>query len=47
MYFHFGVDETVLFEGWKISTVGGNKKKANFLNNELFIFISENYASTF
>lgn len=23
MYFHFGVDETVLFSGWKISTVGG------------------------
>lgn len=23
MYFHFGVDETVLFEAWKITTVGG------------------------
>ncbi|XP_064457281.1 high affinity copper uptake protein 1-like [Ornithodoros turicata] len=23
MYFHFGVNETVLFQGWTISTVGG------------------------
>ena len=23
MYFHFGCDETVLFEWWKISDVGG------------------------
>ncbi|XP_057326985.1 high affinity copper uptake protein 1 isoform X2 [Microplitis mediator] len=23
MYFHFGYDETILFESWKISTLGG------------------------
>ncbi|XP_008555745.1 high affinity copper uptake protein 1 isoform X2 [Microplitis demolitor] len=23
MYFHFGYDETILFESWKISTMGG------------------------